>query len=91
MTKTKAKVSPTFNYPPENHRRDGCKVSWLYYKKRTDAKLASDVAKLEAVYLEAQGYDFGYCAPGTIEKIEPGLKDEKLWGPVTGMYEVCVP
>jgi len=59
--------------------RTGCKVSWLIYSKLADAEAASDAALFNSQIAASQGYDFGYCAPGSIET----LKD--------GRYEVCIP
>jgi hypothetical protein len=82
MAKTKA--APSFVYPKSQGERSGSKVAWLYYTKREDAVLAADVAKLEAKYMEAQGYDFGYQAPGySVEEVKEGGH--------AGMFEVCVP
>lgn len=81
--KTKT-VRPSFVYPESQDRRGGCKVSWLYYKEKSDAEAASKVAKQEAVHQMNQGYDFGYCMPGTIQQLES-------WKDMGTMYEVCIP
>lgn len=87
MSKKKGKAtSNNFVYPPHDGYRGGCKVAWHYYKKRTDALLASDVAKLEAVYKAGQGYDFGYQMPGRMELVAVDMGSE-----FAGMYRVCVP
>lgn len=72
-------------YPEYVDMRSGCKVSWLYYATEEDAKAASKVAVLNARKQAALGYDFGYCAPGSVElKTHPN-------SPHNGLYEVCVP
>ena len=72
------------NYPAYDGIRSGAKVSWLYYERHVDAKLAAEIAKKEAEYLARAGYDFGYCTPGSITKVTDGAKHN-------GMWEVCIP
>jgi hypothetical protein len=86
--KTKDK-RPSFTYPDWQDRRDGCKVSWLYYKEKWDAEAASKVAVKEGQYMAGLGYDFGYCAPGYITEVE---HRRDAGGTDLGrMYEVCIP
>lgn len=70
-------------YPPTDVYRSGCKVGWRYYKDSADAKKCSTAAAHNAELDAAEGYDFGFCAPGSIVKIEEGE--------YAGMYEVCIP
>jgi len=87
-------------YPKEVARRSGCKVSWNYYKTLEEAKVCSKAAYENSFIAEAEGYDFGYQAPGAIRQVtEPGLVLDARGGirrggegtPVTGLYEVCLP
>lgn len=73
-----------FDYPEPVDHRTGCKVSWNYYATEQDALKASEVAKAEGQYQLGQGYDFGYCWPGTIYGPE-----QQNWKP--GLWEVCIP
>lgn len=66
-------------YPQEVRYRGGCKVSWLYYKDRATAEIASKVAIKDGVRQAERGYDFGYCSPGSIRETDDGL------------FEVCIP
>lgn len=68
MTK-KRKHKP---YPIAKHEESGCKVGWLTYDKEEDAKTASKAARYNAEILAAQGYDFGYQAPGEIRRTSAG-------------------
>lgn len=72
-----------FDYPKYQKHRVGIKVSWYYYANEEDAKKASAVAVQEAQVQMGRGYDFGYCAPGSIALIDKG--------PFAGLYEVCIP
>lgn len=65
-------------YPTPLSQRSGCKVGWLTFATEDEAKAASKVAMAEADVRADQGYDFGYCSPGSIEKVADG-------------YEVCIP
>jgi hypothetical protein len=67
-------------YPTYEDFRCGCKVSWRYYTDRALADEASVAARHNAKIDAAQGYDFGYCSPGTVEWIE----QRQMW-------EVCCP
>lgn len=44
----------------------GCKVGWDTYDNEAEARKASEAAKVEAVAMAQQGYDFGYQSPGEI-------------------------
>lgn len=66
-------------YPVHDDMRVGNKVSWLIYAKREDAEKASKAAKHNAVIQAGLGYDFGYCAPGSIDTL------------ADGRFEVCIP
>lgn len=71
-------------YKPESHpphppgnpiaERGGCKVAWKTYATESEAKAAADWAKVEAARKAAQGYDFGYCSPGTYRKVDGGFE-----------------
>jgi hypothetical protein len=82
-TTTVPKKSPLLPYPKEADLRVGCKVSWHYYHSRAAAEECAKAARHNAFYLAGQGYDYGYCCPGTVEY--------KTEGPHAGFYEVCVP
>lgn len=73
-------------YPPEQASRSGCKVSWNYYASEADAKACSIAAINNGQMQMNRGYDFGYCAPGSVRKPEPG---SKVFYP--DLYEVCLP
>ena len=66
------------NPPAHISVRSGCKVHWRTYATEADAKLASTYARDLAVEYAAQGYDYGYCQPGSIERVQDG-------------WEVCWP
>lgn len=70
---------PNVRYPKAISRRGGCKVSWMTFDTLKKAEAASKCALVEARYLERLGYDWGYCAPGSITKT------------AEGHYEVCIP
>ena len=59
-------------------QRGGCKVGWLTYATESEAEAASAWAITEAQSKAELGYDFGYCAPGSIAKVAKG-------------FEVCMP
>lgn len=64
------------------HFEVGCKVEWLSYRDRETAEEAARAARTYASEKRAQGYDFGYCSPGSIEKVDH----------VSGvLYRVCCP
>jgi len=64
--------------PQETGYRGGCKVCWKTYATEEQAKVASLHAIAEAIYNADLGYDFGFCTPGSIDKVVDG-------------YEVCFP
>jgi hypothetical protein len=66
-------------YPEADGQRIGIKVSWRIYKDRGAAEQCAAAAKHNAVIQADMGYDFGYCMPGSIDKLE----DER--------FEVCIP
>ena len=70
-------------YPPTPNTRSGAKVGWRYYDREIDAQACSRAAKTYALVRLDQGYDFGYCCPGSIRKLTEGE--------YAGKYEVCVP
>ena len=69
-------------YVPCPHKpvstRGGCKVGWATYATQEEADDVSAWANKEGHRKSRLGYDFGYCSPGTIEKVPDG-------------YEVCLP
>lgn len=71
-------------YPESDGLRSGCKVSWRYYKDRAAAEACAVAAKHNAVIQQSNGYDFGYCSPGSIAKAHES-------GEYAGMWEVCLP
>lgn len=71
-------MTKLMDYPKYDGMECGCKVSWYFYKDRDEAERASSVARKNAVIYSRLGYDFGYCSPGSIEKVG------ELW-------KVCVP
>ena len=85
------------HYPVPQAQRVGCKVSWNYYVEESDAKKASVIARANAEIALSEGYDFGYCSPGSIRQCKPDEKWNIGYGPsakpliVSGMFEVCLP
>lgn len=73
-------------YPEPAETRCGCKVSWNYYKTKEEAEVCAKAAKHNAVIQESQGFDFGYCSPGSIRAPKPG----ENWF-FADLYEVCLP
>lgn len=61
------------NYPEPVLRRNGCKVGWLYYKSKKEARIASAMAFKRSIEMRDQGYEFGYVVPGAIDK------EGRLW------------
>jgi len=83
----KAKQRTYHDYPKYDGLRSGIKVSWYYYKNRADAETAAKAARFNAEIQQSLGYDFGYCAPGSIYEVGPDRNmPDKL-----GMFEVCIP
>jgi hypothetical protein len=103
MAKAKKKTAvlqQPFPVPAPVQMRGGCKVSWYYYPTKEEALRCSEWAKVEAEKMWAEGYDFGYCSPGSIVQKEPGATIEGRWIQATqeyeridvsGLYEVCIP
>lgn len=79
----KAKKNPFKPYPKNQGYKGGIKVAWYYFDSKDDAEKASEAARHNAQVKEGQGFDFGYCSPGSIVK----MKD----GEFAGKFEVCVP
>ena len=83
--KTVAKETPHprdgwLPYPEPIGTKCGCKVSWNFY---TDVEKAEECAKAATHNAEidaAQGYDFGYQMPGSID-----------YNPTLKQYRVCLP
>lgn len=59
-------------YPKPVRERQGCKVGWYIYDKKSDAAKAAKKAKAEASRMSAQGYDFGFSTPGEIRELKSG-------------------
>jgi hypothetical protein len=57
-------------YPEGGIQTSGCKVGWISYTSEELAKEASRIAKINADIMWNNGYDFGYCSPGAIDKTE---------------------
>jgi len=55
-------------YPVAVKQRSGNKVGWIYYESEEQALIASAMAFKNAQIMMAQGYEFGYCSPGSVEK-----------------------
>lgn len=75
----KAKASRCMGYPEADDLRVGCKVSWRIYGDRKDAEECAKAARHNADIKASQGYDFGWCMPGSIDKLDDGR------------FEVCLP
>lgn len=67
------------HYPTPVSQRSGCKVGWMTFATKADAEKCARAARLEAKRQAENGYDFGYCTPGSIEKIG------------ADRWEVCIP
>lgn len=70
-------------YPEPVATRTGSKVSWNYYEDKATAEVCSIAAKKEGGRLTYQGYDFGFCCPGSVVLVREGEH--------VGKYEVCLP
>jgi hypothetical protein len=71
-------------YPKYDAYRGGCKVAWHYYKDEARARECAEVANHNRRIAEWEGYDHGYCCPGSVR-----MSLEGEFHP--GMWEVCVP
>ena len=82
-------------YPAPIAQRGGCKVSWNYYTNRKDADACARAAIHNARIALSEGYDFGYCAPGTVERLTKdkaiGCTGEREQVALAGWFEVCIP
>jgi len=77
---SRKRTRPNYHdYPPTEDFRTGCKVGWRIYRDRQDAEACAAAARHNAVIQESLGYDFGYCSPGSIDKLSDGR------------FEVCIP
>lgn len=65
-------------YPKPVSQRSGCKVSWHTYDDRAKAEECAIAAKHNAEIAEAQGYDFGYQCPGSIDTKADGTFEVTL-------------
>lgn len=74
------------SYPKPVSIESGCKVGWYNYLTAKDAREASVAARHNAAIKVSLGYDFGYCAPGSIE--ERYVLDH---GVILSAFRVCVP
>ena len=72
-------------YPAPQNKRSGCKVGWYYYADKVDAEKCAEAAGHNARLMLSDGYDFGYCWPGSIESIPADSKSE-----YAGLYEVTI-
>jgi hypothetical protein len=100
MAKAKAKKPNAYatwqQYPKPAASRGGCKVSWNYYRTREEAETCSKAAQHNADIAWREGYDFGYCSPGSIREMPAGSKIGEAYfrdkiEDVSGMFEVCLP
>lgn len=77
--KSKKTIYPEYpDVPLAVESRSGCKVSWETHATHEAAVKVSKYASELAFIKMDQGFDFGYCAPGSIEKVSNG-------------YQVCLP
>ena len=85
MAKAKKQARPQYmDYPKHQAYRGGCKVAWNYYTSKADADLCAVAARHNAILQRNEGFDFGYCEPGSIRHCTQA-------GEYHGMYEVCLP
>lgn len=56
--------------------RQGCKVGWAVYDNEAEANERAAKERAQAQRMWTQGYDFGYCLPGEIRKLDPGPSPE---------------
>jgi hypothetical protein len=64
-------------------RRSGCKVGWWYYATETEARAAAVIAEANGDWGASQGYDFGFCSPGTVKRVTETDSEHN------GLWEVC--
>jgi hypothetical protein len=69
-------------YPEAAAIRSGCKVGWRYYATEAEAKACAQIAEHNGEVDRANGYDHGYCSPGSITG-----PDRQNWH--SGLWEVC--
>ena len=87
--KKKTKTPAFKNYPEPVTQRGGCKVSWYYYKTESEARTCSEAAAWNREIKAGLGYDFGYCWPGTVKRMDhPAPYGEPQY---EGLWEVCLP
>jgi len=67
------------DYPATDDFDSGIKVGWRMYAKLSDAEKCATAARYNARIKAGMGYDFGYCLPGSIEKLDDGR------------FRVCIP
>lgn len=76
MTKVKRKSWYELHPTPAGEQpvssRGGCKVSWKTYATEQRAREMAAWAYLEGEYKAALGYDYGYCMPGSVAKVDDG-------------------
>ena len=58
------------DYPDTNDFRTGIKVGSRCYASKEEAVKCSEAAMHNAKIQAAAGYDFGFCSPGSITKLE---------------------
>lgn len=98
MAKAK-EASPYLPLPECVASRSGCKVGWRYYFEEAIAREAGKAARANGQYDASRGYDFGYCAPGSverahgswIEKLNFHNEADKERALREGLWEVCIP
>jgi hypothetical protein len=96
MAKAK-QASPYLPMPKSVAMRSGCKVGWRYYLDEETAREAGKAARHNGQVDAARGYDFGYCAPGSverahgswIEKLNFESEEIKQQALEQGLWEVC--
>lgn len=64
------------NQYPKNYVKSesGYNVGWLTYRLLKDAEACAKVAIELAEIYASQGYSFGYCVPGDIQKTKEGYR-----------------
>jgi hypothetical protein len=61
----------------------GCKVGWAYYDNEAEATERGKVEDAARERKFAQGYDFGYLWPGSVEHIAEHPEHGECWKVVT--------